>query len=78
MKIYAYVILENHLHLIAESEGLDHDMARFKSYTAKQLIQYLSEHNVKPILEQLAFYKKAHKHDRAYQVWQEGAHPEWI
>ena len=53
-------------------------MARFKSYTAKQLIAYLSEHNVTQVLEQLAFYKKAHKHDKAYQFWQEGCHPEWI
>ena len=30
------------------------------------------------ILEQLAFYKKAHKHDRAYQLWEEGSHAEWI
>jgi len=29
-------------------------------------------------LEQLAFYKKTHKTDRAYQFWQEGVHPEWI
>jgi len=26
----------------------------------------------------LAFYKKAHKNDRAYQLWQEGVHPELI
>ncbi|RGP39575.1 hypothetical protein BPTFM16_02779 [Altererythrobacter insulae] len=49
-----------------------------KSYTAKALIAYLAEHNVKTILEQLAFYKKAHKGERAYQFWQEGCHPELI
>ena len=53
-------------------------MARFKSHTAKQLIQYLDQNRVTPILEQLAFYKKAHKHDRAYQFWQEGLHAEWV
>lgn len=41
LKIYAYVILENHIHLIAQSNDLARDMARFKSYTAKQLIQHL-------------------------------------
>ena len=30
------------------------------------------------ILEQLAFYKKAHKEDRTYQVWQEGLQPKLI
>ncbi len=78
LTIYAYVILENHCHLIVQSNALDRDIACFKSYTAKQLIKYLYENNVKQILEQLAFYKKAHKMDRAYQFWQEGVHPEWI
>jgi len=35
LKIYAYVILENHLHLVVQSHQLDTDMARFKSYTAR-------------------------------------------
>jgi len=78
LKVYAYVILENHLHLVVQSEQLDRDMARFKSYTSRRLIQYFTEHNVSQVLEQLAFYKKAHKNDRAYQFWQEGLHPEWV
>lgn len=78
LKIYAYVILENHLHLIAQSDQIDSDIARFKSYSGKMLIQLLIEKQVKTILDQLAFYKKAHKADRAYQLWQEGVHPECI
>ena len=78
LRVYAFVILENHLHLAVQSQQLDRDMARFKSYTAKQLIQYLDQHRVTQVLEQLVFYKKAHKHDRAYQFWQEGLHAEWI
>ena len=78
LRVYAFVILENHLHLVVQSQQLDRDMTRFKAYTAKQLIQYLDQQRVTQILEQLAFYKKAHKHDRAYQFWQEGLHAEWI
>jgi len=78
LKVHAYVILENHLHLIVQSPQLDKDMARFKSFTAKKLLAYLEQHNVKTILEQLAFYKKAHKTDRQHQFWQEGIHPELI
>ncbi len=78
LKVYAYVILENHMHLVLQSQQLDRDIARFKSCTAKRLIRYFDEHRVKQILEQLAFYKKAHKNDRAYQFWQEGVHPELI
>jgi putative transposase len=78
LKIYAWVILENHLHIIAQSNDLDKDIQRFKSYTAKQLLQYLTDHNIKTLLDQLAFYKKAHKIQTEYQFWQEGAHPELI
>ncbi|WBA19462.1 MULTISPECIES: REP-associated tyrosine transposase [Salinivibrio] len=78
LKVYAWVVLENHCHLVLQSQALDHDIARLKSWTAKNLIQYLAERNVKQILDQLAFYKKAHKGDRAYQFWQEGVHPELI
>lgn len=78
LKVDAWVILENHCHFVLQSKALDHDMARLKSWTGKNLIQYLAAHNVKQILEQLAFYKKAHKNDRAYQFWQEGVHPELI
>jgi REP element-mobilizing transposase RayT len=78
LKIFAYVILENHLHLLVQSKDLDRDITRFKSFTSKALISYLDKSKVTTILEQLAFYKKAHKSDRAYQFWQEGVHPEWI
>ena len=78
LKVHAYVILENHLHLVVQSEQLGKDLARLKSYTAQQLITYLKQHHVNTILDQLAFYKKAHKGDRDYQFWQEGVHPELI
>ena len=78
LKIYAWVVLENHLHLIAQSNDLNKDIQRFKSYTAKQLLKYLIDHNVKTLLDQFAFYKKAHKTQSKYQFWQEGAHPELI
>ncbi len=78
MKIYAYVVLENHLHMVAQSPCLSKELASFKSYTAHCLIQYLKERNAQRILEQLGFYKKRHKQDREHQVWEEGSHPELI
>jgi putative transposase len=35
LRIQAWVILENHLHLIAQSPQLDKDIARFKSFNAR-------------------------------------------
>lgn len=78
LKIYAYVILENHIHLIVQSDDLVKTMARFKAHTARTLIKLLTDKNIEIILKQLRFYKKAHKRDREYQVWQEGYQPKLI
>ena len=74
-KLYAYVILENHIHLVASSDDIGKSMRAFKSYTAKEILKLLQKENVRTILEQLAFYKKAHKKTATYQIWQEGIQP---
>lgn len=77
-KLYAYVILENHLHLIAASKELSKNIGRFKSYTARRIIDHaLLEKNMW-LLNQLREEKKVFKHDRAHQLWQEGFHPQRI
>ncbi len=66
LKLYAYVILENHIHLIVQSSDVAKSMRHFKSFTAQTL------------LKQFQFYKKAHKVDKTYQLWQEGYQPKLI
>ena len=78
LKLYAYVILENHIHIVAQSDDINKTMAKFKRHAARELLRLLQKENVKTILDQLAFYKKAHKSDRQYQVWQEGLQPKLI
>lgn len=78
LKLYAYVILENHLHLIAASDDIAHSMHKFKAFTAKKIVELLRERNAQTILDQLAFYKKAHKTKTAFQIWQEGIQPKMI
>jgi len=80
--IYAWVVLENHMHLVIQAPGPEGDLGallgRFKSWTAHELIRFLEEHRVRRYLERLSFAKRAHKVDRAHQLWQEGSHPEMI
>ncbi|MDO9266954.1 MAG: transposase [Sulfurimonas sp.] len=78
LKLYAYVILENHLHLVVSSDDIGKSMRKFKAHTAKEILKLLQEKDVKTILEQLAFYKKAHKKETIYQLWQEGIQPKLI
>ncbi len=78
LKLYGYVILENHLHFVAQAEQLTKVVAEFKSYTARKILDYLILHRQRQLLRRFAFAKKAHKPDRSYQFWQEGTHAELI
>lgn len=77
-KIYGYVILENHMHMIVQTMNLSAELPRFKSFTARKLIDHLKERRAEHLLRQLAFFRKEHKQDRDYQLWEEGSHPQLI
>ncbi len=76
--LYGYVILENHLHLIASAADLSKEIGDYKSYTARQIIDYLEQTGAKTLLQELEYYKLRHKIDQRYQLWQEGSHPQLI
>jgi len=78
LKLYGFVVLENHLHFIAQAPRLDECVSSFKSYTARQLIDYLKQHHIEQLLTRLSFSKRAHKYDRDFQFWQEGVHAEMV
>ena len=78
LSLYAYVILDNHFHLIASAPELSATIASLKKFTARQIIDTLKERNKVWLLTELAFYKKKHKVKSQYQVWQEGSHPQLI
>ena len=78
LTIHGYVILENHLHLVASSPAISKEIGDFKSFTARRIIDYLEARNVQTLLKWLRLLKARHKHDSDYQVWQEGSHPQQI
>jgi len=77
-KLFGYVVLENHLHLIASAPQLPEAMRRFKSYTARQMIDLLKRRGADVLLRQLWAHKLRYKTQSEYQLWQEGSHPEQI
>ncbi len=77
-RLYAYVILENHIHLVAEAPDLSGCMQSFKQYTARRLIALAESTGKEWQLHQFDYCKKAYKDRSRYQVWQEGVHPQLI
>ena len=64
LTLYAYVIMENHLHLIAAADELEKEIANFKSYTAREIIDLLKATGQQALLRQLMQHKREHKSDR--------------
>ncbi len=78
LTLYAYVLMENHIHLIADSSELSKEIGGFKRYTARSIIDFFRAKKADHILKQLEYFKLRHRTDRNYQLWQEGSHPQVI
>ncbi|NGP86967.1 REP-associated tyrosine transposase [Fodinibius halophilus] len=78
LTLYAYVIMENHMHLIAQSDQLQKNIRTFKSYTARRIIDFLKKEGHGFYLSKLKENKLSHHRDCEYQFWQEGYHPKQI
>ena len=77
-RLFGYVILENHLHMIASAPSLSNAIKSFKMYTARHIIDLLEQHGAKVLLKQLRALKLRHKTASEYQVWEEGSKPKQI
>jgi REP element-mobilizing transposase RayT len=78
LKIFAYVILDNHLHLLVSGENLSNIIKDFKRHIAREILNLAQKEKKLWLLNQFKFYRLKHKTDSDYQVWQEGFHPKLI
>lgn len=78
LRLYAYVIMENHIHLVAEAPDLGRCMQAFKGYTVREVISLAQATGKEWLLHQFDYCRKAYKDNSQYQVWQEGSHPQLI
>ncbi|GAG17916.1 unnamed protein product, partial [marine sediment metagenome] len=78
LQLFAFVILDDHFHLIASALDLSNTITSLKKFIAKKIIVQLNQDNKSWLLNQLSYYKKKYKKGSDYQVWQEGIHPQSI
>ena len=76
LRLHGYVIMKDHLHLIAQHENLSRIIGQFKSSTAASFLHYFAWRNDFKMLERFAEEKKVHKRTKLHQIWQERSHPE--
>lgn len=81
LNIYAYVLMTNHLHMIANvEEGSLSDILRdFKTFTSKELIKLItnnpSESRRSWLLNAFEFSGRKKPLNKNHQFWQNGNHP---
>ena len=74
LQLYAYVIMSNHIHLIARAEEgfeLSNIMRDFKKHTAKQIIKSVEEEVESRREWLLSIFRKE---DGSYEFWQKDNH----
>jgi REP element-mobilizing transposase RayT len=78
LKIYGWVILDTHFHAILAGPNLARTIGNLKKFTAREILAQVREEGRDWLLNQLAYYRAAHKTRSQHQVWQEGSHPQAI
>jgi putative transposase len=78
LRIYAWVILDNHFHAIVAGPQLSDTIADLKKFTAHEILRQLKSESRDWLLNQLNYFCARHKTASRHQVWQEGAHPQSI
>jgi putative transposase len=81
LNIYAYVIMTNHIHLVANvTDGSLSDVLRdFKTYTSKELVKLIKENQQESRSKwMMQLFERAGKHNAQnvnFQFWQNGNYP---
>ena len=78
LKIYAWVILDNHFHAVLAAPDLVRVLADFKRHTAQRILQQLEAEGCEWLLNQFEYFRAKHKSESRHQVWQEGSFPKEI
>jgi REP element-mobilizing transposase RayT len=76
LKIYAWVILDNHFHAILAAPDLSRVLADLKRHTAQQILELLNTERCEWLINQFQYFRAAHKVASIHQIWQEGSHPQ--
>ncbi|MCB0007108.1 MAG: transposase [Anaerolineales bacterium] len=75
LTLYAYVIMENHIHLVANAPELSREIGALKSFTARRILDCLQE-NKAPYLRRFRADGDKRRGRTINQLWQPGYHPQ--
>lgn len=74
--VHAWLIMENHFHAIVAGPELASTIGNLKKFTSRRLLAQIEAEGRRWLVQQLGFFRAAHKTHSMHQVWQEGIHPQ--
>ena len=80
LKVFGYVIMTNHLHLLAQTpehhlSDFIRDFKRWTSRKLKEMLQEPQESRKSWIINRMEWRGKGNTHNHDFQFWQRGSHP---
>ena len=69
LKIFYYVIMDNHFHMIISGDNLSGIISSLKRHTAREIIKKLKKDNKGWLLDCFLKYKKTYKHIRTFKIF---------
>jgi len=81
LKVYAYCIMSSHIHLIVANDdaNLPAIIRDFKSYTAKRIIEMITNNPVESrkewMLHLFKYFANTYSQNSEYMFWQKTTHP---
>lgn len=81
LRIFAYVLMSNHLHLIAKTDGeqpLSAVLRDFKKFTSRKILEAIENGNESRKewrLHVFSYYARQNANNRHYQFWDQDNHP---
>ena len=78
LRLYGWVIMENHFHAIVSAPSLPAVISDLKKFTARSLVDQLGRDGRRWLLSGMEKLRQPHKTNSKHQVWQEGFHPQAI
>ena len=78
LRVHGWVIMDNHFHALVSGPKLAGTIGDLRKFTAREILKRLEAEGRDWLLNQLAYFRAAHKQTSAHQIWQEGVHPQSI
>ena len=81
LRIFAYVLMSNHLHMIVRAEGkqqLSAILRDFKKFTSRQILEAIEkgkESRKEWLLHVFSYHARFNTNNRHYQMWIQDNHP---